>query len=151
MIHNPRFSWSLVSGFCRWLQNVEETACTHLAIQTGHQAAGRVDKLPNHTCQLLRALGFAVNLRCRHGGRVVRRRLRVLLCRLCGVYERNLTGCLENRTGATVEGNGRFDARLLGQPAESLFKGIGAISLMGRAGRLAMSIRNAVALLSKGI
>lgn len=89
-------------------------------------------------------------MRCRDGGRVVRRRLRVLLCGFCGMYERNLTGCLENGTGTAVEGNGRFDTRLLGEPVESLFEGIGAISLMGRAGRLAMSTRPAVAPVGKG-
>lgn len=73
----------------------------------------------------------------------------MLLCGLRGVYERNLTGCLENGTGAAVKGNGRFDARLLGEPIECLFEGIGAIRLMAGACGLAMSTGRAAASVSK--
>lgn len=114
-------------------------ACTHLAIQAGHQAAGRIYELPNHARQFLCTLCFAINLRGRHGGRIVWRWLWLLLGGLCSVNERNLAGRLEYATGAAIEGDSRFDAGLLGEAAECLLEGIGPVGLLVRAGELVRS------------
>lgn len=48
--------------------------------------------------------------------------------------ERNLARCLEDGAGATIKSDSRFDAGLLGETVECLFKGVGAVGLLVRAG-----------------
>lgn len=67
----------------------------------------------------------------------------MLLCGLASMNERDLAGCLKYGAGAAVEGDSRFDAGLFGEAVDCLFEGVGAVSLLMRAGGLARSTKRA--------